>query len=336
MFDFGPSFDYTSQLGCNLTEIWNLIAIGWVYSAGVYFWLFRLIKIFHGTIYAFCVKNTKLLIRIYGIGFGMGFLLFFIAFLMSHFDEHNDRFNLHVFCRYKVNIGDFLPVLNQLITSSENDNDIDYNYNYKINNFYTCQMRSECISSYILLVGKILALISIPIWNSFLFYQFFKKMNRLIKNSCDNNTNCNSDFDNKRHNKSIFDEKQLYYVYLNCIIGITSVGTTLTTMLLVVFNSNLFVSLLYFDIVVNGYLMLLVYNFGNKLLPKCCRKRILRFIKRSQNKREKLQLASTETSQNGTTINQAKTCNNEEISVDKQVSVNNETLKNNASILIVQ
>ena len=149
--------------------------------------------------------------------------------------------------------------------------------------------------------GKGIALVSVPIGNGFLFYQFVVKMSKLMKDSHERKRRQKAKHFDKQIKVNIaFDKDRLYMIYLNCIIGILSVSTSLISLLLIFINTHLFASLAFFDVVLNGYLMLLVYQFGHNLLPKCCTKRIWNCVQRQK---EKINIESTDTSHNDTQTN---------------------------------
>ena len=79
-------------------------------------------------------------------------------------------------------------------------------------------------------------------------------------------------------------DEQSFVKYLNAIIGISSVLTTLISVPLSIFNVRLFASLIFFDFILNGYFIIVIFQFGNKLLCQCCKKRIWTLVKRKKNK----------------------------------------------------
>ena len=117
--------------------------------------------------------------------------------------------------------------------------------------------------------------------NAYLFYQFVKKMNQLLQRV------------NKVQERYVINDDQLYLKYLNIIIGISSVLTTLISISLTIFNRGLFAPLMYFDLIINGYFIVVIFQFGDKLLCRCCKNRIWKLVK---HKRKKLRSASPEPS----------------------------------------
>ena len=73
---------------------------------------------------------------------------------------------------------------------------------------------------------------------------------------------------------NIAELKQLADIYRTTLIGICSIATTLITFVLYFVNGNYWSFLYFVDLMINGYLMLIVLKFGAWLCPKCCRKMI--------------------------------------------------------------
>ena len=204
-----------------------------------------------------------------------GFLSRITAMIMSYTIVDNnfyvfDNTNHDAFCKYKQNVIDFLPILHA---------SGDVSYKYRLHHFYGCELKSTHISSYFFLFGSILAIILVPSMNGFLFYQFVKRMNQLLQNM--NKVSCN---------RNRINEERLFITYLNVIIGVSSVSTTLISISLSIFNPSLFMALLYFDLILNGYFMLIIFKFGNKLLCQCCKNRIWALVHK---KTDKLQAPSS-------------------------------------------
>ena len=274
LFNTGSVYDFTSLFGCNVAQFWGLLPFSGMYPASILFWFFRLVKIFDGTMYGVSVKCQRICTLIFVIMATISTTCLFISIIISYRNENGDwtSDNSQTFCRKKYNIMDFLPILQESKTIS---------YNYKINNFYTCNVKSDHPSSYLMVLGLLLTILSVPVMNGYLFYQFVTKMRQLIKNI---GATKDSRIDN---NGKRFEQAQLYYIYLNCVIGILSVSTTFLSLALYIIDRGAFLSAIFIDAVMNGYFMLLVYHFGNKILPKCCNSIILGLAKNKQESNSK-------------------------------------------------
>ena len=271
LFNTGSVYDFTSLFTCNIARFWALLPFSGIYPASILFWFFRLVKIFNGTIYGVSVKFQRICILIFVIIVILSTACTFGGIIVSYRNDNGNwtSDNSQTFCREKYNVVDFLPILQE-------SNKISYNY--KINNFYTCDVKSDHLSSYLLVLSSLLTILSVPVMNGYLFYQFVKRMSQLIKNiSTRKNSNAQ-----KNSKTDQFEDAQLYYIYLNCVIGILSVSTTLLSLVLYIVDRGAFLSAIFIDVVINGYFMLLVYHFGNKILPKCCDSTILGFVKKKK------------------------------------------------------
>ena len=279
-FNISGVLDYAWDSSCNVVNFWSTLSIAAAYTTCVMFWFFRLIKIFDGTIYSFSKKKEKVIVAIFICVVVTGFISRIIAIIMSYTIVENNSYvfnhnNSDTFCKYKQHVIDFLLIL-------QAPNDISYKYH--LNHFYGCMIKSTHITSYFMLFGNILIIIAVPSMNGFLFYQFVKKMSQLL-----NNTRKVND----RIQRNPINDEQLFIKYLNIIIGVSSISTTLISLPLSVFYIRLFAPLMYFDLILNGYFIIVIFQFGNKLLCQCCKNRIWKLV---NNKRDKLPSASSEPS----------------------------------------
>ena len=269
LFNLGSSYDFSTNMGCNITHFWSVIPFGSIYSASVFFWWMRLIKIFDGTIYAVSQTKEKCITYIFFLVMVTGYLAVIAGLILSYAYTSNDNDgnvsitnnNSDAFCARKVNVIDFLPIL-----QSSNK----YSYHFKTNHFYGCILTPNSMSRFLLLSAYMIAMVTVPVFNGFLFYQFVLKLKGLITHSS--------------KDKSIpFDSSQLYFVYLNCIIGMFSVATSSIALLLAIFFHHLFFLLMYVDVVINGYLMILVYKLDKNYYHNVVIRKLLHVSNKKEN-----------------------------------------------------
>ena len=280
IFNISNVLDYAWDESCNILNFWSNLFIPAAYTTCIMFWFFRLMKIFNGTIYSFSQKKKKMIITVFLFVVFIGFSSMIIAIIMSYTTVKNSS-NMYVFnnnnhdafCKYKQHVIDFLPIL-------QTSNDVSYKYH--LNHFYGCTIKSTHISSYFVLFSKILTIIAVPSMNGFLFYHFVVKMSQYLKDTYKVNGKINR-----------INDDQLFIKYLNVIIGISCVLTTLISISLTIVNRHFFLPLLYIDLILNGYFIVVIFQFGNKLLCKCCKNKIWRLVKI---KRDKFRSVSTESS----------------------------------------
>ena len=258
-------YDYSSILTCNLFQFVILTLGGCNYFILALFWLLRLQSVFANSKYRFSTKSCQVWRTILLVPCLLAILASLIAFIIS-FD--NTGTNNNAFCISKFNVIDFIPYL-----ASHNCYKKQYSYNFMKHNFYTCYIDPNHISSQIAYLGMVQIGVIVPFFNGLLFYLFVKRMKQMRSD----HKNLGGEL------KSInmkMEREQLHHIYLNSIIGITSVSTTMIAFALNIIQSSLFDSLFLLDWLLNGYLMFIVFKFGEQLIPQFFKKMIIKKITR--------------------------------------------------------
>ena len=280
-------YDFSSAADCYLGYHLSVIPLVGCYLAVLLFWLFRLKLVFNDSIYQISNK-LYILLTLWIIVVGVvGFLLVMTAMILTIFTTETEEEN-KVYCLQKIAIVDFIPYIrihNYNYDKNKNNHD---SYSYKINNFYSCQegkynsnlAQRSTFGQLIWTLTDIpiyVAFVSIPILNSLLFFFYVKKMNQIRHDMNQANLSvhtCASNTKNINNNNNIEQLKRLGDIYRTAVIGICSISTTLVTFCLYFINGYYWSSLYFIDLMVNGYLMIVVFKFASWMCPKCCTKMI--------------------------------------------------------------
>lgn len=271
------TYDVSSLPACIISTNIVLIPFTSIYVCCALFWFVRLKGVFQRSKYQ--ISRTLNMFILLWINMGAfcsvvclscGLVITIIAILNNNSNE--------IFCLQSKQVLDFFVYVHDMYDNENNK----ITYQYKLSNWHVCSLKPNSLVFYLSLGNNIIGAMSVPTVNAILFYQFVSKMKQHARDMSLSQTKIIK-IDKKSQQIKDVSSNYNQQVYLNGIIGIISVLTTILSLILYIVDETLFSFLFFVDLIINGILMIMVLNFGHWLICNCCHKLIDKLINIFQN-----------------------------------------------------
>lgn len=275
------TYDFSNTISC--ITITNISSIPFtpLYLSLILFWFTRLKGVFQRSKYQISQKLNLIIISSAAIACVSSIICLLYGLMLAIIAIDNGNAD-KIFCLYTKHVLDFYPFVYD-IYDEENNNVISYQY--KLENWRTCFLNRNTWVQYLSFANNIIGAISVPSLNAILFYQYVKRMKQHGNDMRLSHTTVSNSSSNSNSNGDIYSSTNHRNVYLNGLLGIISVSTTLLSLVLFAIDPDLFSMLFFIDLFVNGILMIMVLRFGNWLICPCCQTLVDKLISMFENVR---------------------------------------------------
>ena len=270
--------DLSSDFHC-YSDIFLVIPAPMTLSLFIIFWHERLKVVFADSYYYVSNKENIITISIVSILFFPAEIILSLSLIESIITTNKNN----VFCLKHNKIIDFFPSI------TKQNGLIFRNHNSLYNNFYECEATTPTIN-----IGTYVAAVAQPLLNIFISYQYLSRMYKLLHHSQaptfsppDSPSASGSTFSLKfnsassRTSRTSISKRAIYnisrdnrdLILRSVFVSLLSTCSTIISISLYAVNAN-FKSLVFFDAVLNGILMISIFNFGkwifDDIFGKCC------------------------------------------------------------------